>query len=98
MSDDCEINLNRLKDKYLDSVFDIKKTSDLEFKENDIIIDAIFGSGLKRETGGEFADVIKKINQSGNIVLSVDIPSGLFGEDNTDNNGAIVNACITYAL
>ncbi len=30
--------------------------------------------------------VIDKINKSEAIVISVDIPSGLFGEDNSSNN------------
>lgn len=51
----------------------------------DVIIDAIFGSGLTRPADGIGADVIKKVNHSGCTVVSVDIPSGLFGEDNSAN-------------
>ena len=53
---------------------------------NDIIIDAIFGSGLIRPADGFAGEVIRKINSSGNIVVSIDIPSGLFAEDNSKNN------------
>jgi ADP-dependent NAD(P)H-hydrate dehydratase / NAD(P)H-hydrate epimerase len=51
----------------------------------DIIIDAIFGSGLTRPVDGLAGEVIKKINSSDNTVISVDIPSGLFPEDNSQN-------------
>jgi len=65
----------------------------------DIIIDAIFGSGLTRPAEGFPAQVISKINNSGAIVVSVDIPSGLFGEDNTGNNmDSIVRADHTLTL
>jgi hydroxyethylthiazole kinase-like uncharacterized protein yjeF len=53
---------------------------------NDIIIDSIFGSGLSRPADGLPGEVIRKINSSGNIVISVDIPSGLFSGDNSKNN------------
>lgn len=49
----------------------------------DIIIDAIFGSGLSRPAQGFAAEVINKINRSEITVVSVDIPSGLSGEDNS---------------
>jgi NAD(P)H-hydrate epimerase len=52
-----------------------------------IIIDAIFGSGLSRPTEGLAADVIRRINDSGCEVISIDLPSGLFSEDNTGNTG-----------
>jgi ADP-dependent NAD(P)H-hydrate dehydratase / NAD(P)H-hydrate epimerase len=53
---------------------------------NDIIIDAIFGSGLTRPVEGLVADIIRRINTTGNTVISVDIPSGLFTEDNSKND------------
>lgn len=53
---------------------------------DDIIIDAIFGSGLSRPVTGLAADIIRQINNSDATVIAVDIPSGLFGEDNRSNN------------
>ncbi|MDD4216809.1 MAG: NAD(P)H-hydrate dehydratase [Bacteroidales bacterium] len=98
MSQDCSENLKRLKKLNKDIVHQISESTEMIMSDDAIIIDAIFGSGLTRETSGEFAKVINKINNSGNTVLAVDMPSGLFGEDNTNNNGAIVQANITYAL
>ena len=66
---------------------------------DDIIIDAIFGSGLTRNVEGLAELVIKKINQTGNQVISIDIPSGLFGEDNSTNDpGSIVRADFTLSF
>lgn len=51
----------------------------------DIIIDGLFGSGLTRPLEGLAANIVNKINQSENIVVAIDIPSGLMGENNTEN-------------
>ena len=65
----------------------------------DVIIDAIFGSGLTRPADGIGADVIKKVNHSGCMVVSVDIPSGLFGEDNNANtHETIIKAGYTLSF
>ncbi|MCZ6876409.1 MAG: NAD(P)H-hydrate dehydratase [bacterium] len=45
----------------------------------DIIVDAIFGTGLSRQVSGLFAATIDCINTSDATVLSVDIPSGVHG-------------------
>ncbi len=68
------------------------------FDNYDMIVDAILGSGLNRPVRGHIADVIDHINLSNAEIIAVDIPSGLFAEDNTDNNGAIVEADITYSF
>lgn len=51
-----------------------------------IIIDGMFGSGLSRPLDGPAAEIAKKINTLLNPVVSIDIPSGLMGEDNLMNN------------
>jgi NAD(P)H-hydrate epimerase len=51
----------------------------------DIIVDAIFGSGLTRPAEGLPAEIIREINRVDCKKISIDIPSGLFGEDNSSN-------------
>ncbi len=58
---------------------------DFNFNQNEIIVDALFGSGLNRSLEGDVVPIIKKINKSGNKVIAIDVPSGLMGEDNTQN-------------
>lgn len=50
-------------------------------KEYDIIVDALFGTGLSRAITGKYADVINSINDSDSYVISVDIPSGINASD-----------------
>ena len=45
--------------------------------EYTIIIDAVFGIGLSRDITGEYAEWVRKINTSGALIVSVDIPSGI---------------------
>lgn len=91
LSPDCLINLNRL-----DNVKRVQNVGDLIIQE-DIIIDAIFGSGLSRPVTGFGAEVIDKVNNASAKVVSIDLPSGLFS-DVTDFTGAIIHADHTIAF
>ncbi len=62
-----------------------------------VIVDAIFGTGIKREITGKIKQVIERINQSGMPVISVDIPSGVSGDDGSIM-GTAVKADITVTL
>lgn len=66
--------------------------------KNHIIIDGIFGSGLSRPVEGFYAALINFLNTLPNKKIAIDIPSGLFGEDNRQNNGAIICADITLSI
>jgi NAD(P)H-hydrate epimerase len=65
----------------------------LRFKDvisgSDLLIDAIFGTGLKGEVKGLVRHVIDFLNGTGIPVLSVDIPSGLDAD-----TGEILGTCV----
>ncbi|HFQ80133.1 MAG TPA: NAD(P)H-hydrate dehydratase [Desulfobacterales bacterium] len=68
-------------------------------RESKLVVDAIFGTGLRREVGGRFAAVIGLLNNSRLPVTAVDIPSGL-NSDNGQVMGAGIKAAltVTYGL
>jgi len=49
---------------------------------NDVVVDGLFGSGLRQPLQGGFVMLARYVNDSGAYVISIDIPSGLFGEWN----------------
>ncbi|MDR0743551.1 MAG: NAD(P)H-hydrate dehydratase [Tannerella sp.] len=100
LSPDCEESRRRLKavesKQYVEVV---SSFSPPVFEPQDIIIDGLFGSGLNRPLEGGFAKIVDYINHSESTVISIDIPSGLFGEDNKDNNPQyIIQADLTLTF
>lgn len=92
-SGDFSLNYQRLSTLKKVSINEINDISKLpKILPDDIVIDAIFGSGLTRSVEGIAAEVIVLINKSGARIISVDIPSGLYGEDNSGNKGSIIKA------
>lgn len=65
----------------------------IQDREYDIVIDAMFGVGLSRSVGGIFADAVRRINELGAFVCSVDIPSGI----NADT-GAVMGCAVRADL
>jgi NAD(P)H-hydrate epimerase len=65
----------------------------------DIILDAIFGTGLVRDVEGVYADIVDLINQSGGEVYSVDIPSGICSDTGRILGKAVrADVTVTFGL
>ncbi len=85
-SPDFKTNLTRLNKIFPGVLAELKQGYVLpEIGRDNIVIDGIFGSGLSRPAEGFAGEIICHINKSEARVLAIDIPSGLSGEDNTDN-------------
>lgn len=100
LSPDCEANRDRLTSiAGVDFHEVITQFTPPQLTEDDVIIDGLFGSGLNKPLSGGFASLVKFINAAGATVVSIDIPSGLMGEDNSSHNmEAVVKADYTLSL
>ncbi|MEX0986312.1 MAG: NAD(P)H-hydrate dehydratase [Bacteroidales bacterium] len=100
LSDDCNVNLERLEKQGLVKISRITDKADFPLlNEGDVVVDGLFGSGLSRVVEGIYAALIRHINNSAAEVISIDTPSGLFGEDNSGNDhGAIIQASYTLTF
>lgn len=98
MSGDCTINRQRLEDQGEVQIREIGEGDPLtQIASSDVVVDGIFGSGLSRKVEGLPAKVIRHIITQANLTISIDIPSGLLGEDNSANDySTIIRA--TYTL
>ena len=94
-SADFLTNLEKAKDT-------LQVTEITEFLPNnflngfDVLIDALFGSGLSRSLDGIYANAIEEMNQSKSTKIAVDIPSGLMADH--VSTGAIFKADRTVSF
>lgn len=80
-SEDNKKNFDRIADVaglVVTEVFE--DDSEIEINEEEIVIDALLGSGLNKPATGFLAEIIKQINQSKGYVIAIDLPSGLFAD------------------
>src|SRR5258706_10999400 len=94
-TEDFSRNLSRLSGKA--ALFEI--TSEVDqglFHDRNVLIDAVFGSGLSRPADGIYAQAITCINKTQAITIAVDIPSGLLSDRHS--TGAIVKADHTVSF
>ncbi|MGE5302997.1 MAG: NAD(P)H-hydrate dehydratase [Alphaproteobacteria bacterium] len=100
LSPDAAHNLRaflRLKGKVVEVPPDRLELLSLAIDGKGLLVDAIFGTGMKNDVRGHYAEAITLMNASGLPVVAVDIPSGL----HTDTGmalGVVVQAEITVTL
>src|SRR5688500_4025331 len=68
-----------------------------EISECTLIVDAIFGTGLKSALGGMMETVVADINASGIPIVSIDLPSGM-SADTPHLVGDCIDASMTVTL
>ena len=99
-SDDFEENLKKLKKTSVDIFFLKDKQSFPEISDLDVIIDALFGTGLNKPVTGLYADLIEFINTTDCKIISIDVPTGLYLDKSSisEGNHAIVKADYTLTF
>lgn len=66
---------------------------------NAVILDSLFGTGISRPPEGLAAATIGRINHSEALIIAIDIPSGLYAENNdSESSRAIVKADVTLSF
>jgi NAD(P)H-hydrate epimerase len=68
-----------------------------EISQCDLIVDAIFGTGLKSPLAGMMETVAADVNASGIPVIAIDLPSGL-SADHAEPIGECIRAAMTVTL
>ena len=68
-----------------------------QWRDFELVVDALFGTGLNRAAEGAWLEAIEWVNASGLPVLAVDIPSGLHADTGTPM-GAAVRARMTVTF
>jgi ADP-dependent NAD(P)H-hydrate dehydratase / NAD(P)H-hydrate epimerase len=88
-TDDFQLNLARLHQTPVKVRFIQGEENFHPIDPGDVIIDALLGSGLNRVLEGMTAQLVNHINQTGNEVIAIDIPSGLFVDSSSKGNVTI---------
>ncbi|QAA81084.1 NAD(P)H-hydrate dehydratase [Aequorivita sp. H23M31] len=77
----------------------IKSEKDFpEIGSGDIVLDSIFGIGLNRSPEGWVKKLIEHLNKSGALIISIDIPSGLFANKALEDKDAVIKATHTLTF
>ena len=97
-TDDFQTNLARLH-QYPGVIIRFIQTRENfpKLDPDDLVIDALLGSGLNRGLDGVTAALVTHINDSSCVVISIDIPSGLFA-DRTSKDQVIIKADHTLSF
>ncbi|MCX7986359.1 MAG: NAD(P)H-hydrate dehydratase [Bacteroidales bacterium] len=98
-SNDAQINYHKAKQISGLTIQQITETTQLPlFHSNDVIIDALLGSGLNQPLRGFLAELIQHLNGSAGIKIAIDIPSGLPGEGVLTDDSTAFSAQFTLTF
>lgn len=100
MSEDCRINFRILKNiepaNSKLKLFQFKSLSDLnKFKDCNIIIDALLGSGTAGKLKEPYPGIIKKLNSKKAYKIAIDIPTGLNANTGSSEDSFVADLTIT---
>ena len=96
-STDFTINLSRLKESRTEYI-QCEKISAEDFSGFDVIIDALFGTGLREPLRGKAVDVVRAMNGSGKKIIAIDLPSGLHADEFIGGEAVRANFTLTFQL
>ena len=56
---------------------EVRPLEEASFREGEVMVDALFGTGLKGPLTDFYAELVERVNRAGLPVLALDLPSGL---------------------
>jgi ADP-dependent NAD(P)H-hydrate dehydratase / NAD(P)H-hydrate epimerase len=80
-TDDFQTNLHLLHKETTAIHFIQSEQFFPKIEQGDVVVDAIFGSGLSKPLEGVTEKLVKHLNQSGATGIAVDIPTGMFADE-----------------
>lgn len=96
-SPDFDTNLERIiagKISYIELV----PGDQLPDDKGQIIIDALLGSGLNKPLAGDYARLVKHLNDQHKTVVAVDVPTGLFTEGKIPEDAIVLKADLVISF
>lgn len=98
-SNDNALNWKRLVDLKVNCLSTTTEEPGLGIGSNEVIIDALFGIGLSGAVPVQVANIIEQARDSERPVIAIDLPSGLFADDNSgvEPNG-VMRASLTLTF
>ena len=88
-TEDFQVNLQRLHEITTDIRFIQSEEFFPQINKDDVVIDALYGSGLNRPLIDLSAALVKFINQSSSNIIAIDVPSGMFIDKSSKGNPVI---------
>ena len=88
-SQDFQINLQRLHQHAVDIHFIQGQDNFPLIDGNDVVVDALFGTGLNKPLRQLAAQLVEHLNRSNALIVSIDLPSGLFVDASSRGNAAV---------
>lgn len=100
LSRDCDMAKRELLSTGYNGLVEIIDRAELpSLTPEHLVIDGLFGSGLRDPLEGGFMMLARVISESGATVISIDVPSGMFGDWNAKIIGRnVVHATLTMAV
>ncbi|HEV2352710.1 MAG TPA: NAD(P)H-hydrate dehydratase [Puia sp.] len=96
-TDDFQVNLARLHQTTVEVRFIQSVENFHPVTPGDVLIDALLGSGLNRPLEGVVEQLVSHLNDSGNEIIAVDIPSGL-AVDRSSRGNTVIHAAHTLSF
>ena len=97
LSEECLYHLKSTEKKDIEVNY-LNSISDNKIYNSDVIIDAIFGSGLSRKLDESTSKYVDYINSRNSVIISIDIPTGMPSELFIKSNFIRSDFTLTFQL